>query len=120
MSLETILSGHFSRRQAQLFTPTSRPDLYQQQQRNTVLYYQLLSDRFMEFEKNDLALKLAMLYFDLPVEPMILPWDRFIKRIEIRPPEPAAYDVQAPLHFLTAHKERNWGREALKGIKNLS
>ncbi|KAI9149113.1 Transaldolase [Paramyrothecium foliicola] len=119
-TLDVILMENFTQREAQLFTPPVIPGLDEQQERNTAEYEQLLSTRFDQYDRDDLALKLTLLYFGLPIEPMIFPFERLMKKMEVREPEPAMYDVEPPLHFLTAHKERNWGRDELRGREDIA
>ncbi|KAF7556480.1 hypothetical protein G7046_g6299 [Stylonectria norvegica] len=113
-TIEQILFENFTRHEARLFIPEDREDIKRLQDENTDQYYALLEDRFKDV-KPSLALKLTMMYFGLPVEPMICPLDDLAMELESREPEGELYDVQPPLHFLTAHDRRNWGKDCLRG-----
>jgi hypothetical protein len=119
MSVEAILNRYFSAHERLLFTPaTSTPSLVKLQKDDAWRYRQLLGDRFAS-AKNEppLALELTLLYFGLPVEPMLK--DVFIaQQMELELDDlddVEEYEVRPPLHFLTAYDKRSWGRDALKG-----
>ena len=119
MVLSKILDGNFSPHERLIFTPANHPrSLVKVQKDNTARYRKLLEGRFAS-ESSSISLKLTMLWFGLPVEPMLKDvvglqnedtdsnWedDEDVELIEVRP----------PLHFLTAHEQRNWGMDNLRG-----
>lgn len=114
-TIQQILMENFTQHEARMFVQADRDDLKAIERRNTDRYYRLLEGRFSTVKKN-LATKMTMMYFGLPVEPMISPLDALHMEIEPREPEGQLYDVVPPLHFLTAHEHRNWGKDALKGL----
>jgi hypothetical protein len=117
-TLQQILLKNFTWHEARMFVPADRHDLNALQQRNTQRYNALLAGRFKDVGKS-LATKMTMLYFGLPVEPMVMPLDELVREIETREPEGQRWTVDPPLHFLTAHSHRNWGKDALMGKRSL-
>ena len=113
-TLQQILSMHFTRHEARMFSPGDRHDVKAMQQRNTDRYYALLEGTLKTLPR-DLATKFTMMYFGLPIEPLISPLDELLAEMEPREPEGQRYDIDPPLHFLTAHTVRNWGRDSMKG-----
>lgn len=114
-SIQEILDENFSELQAALIIPADTPDLQQLQATQSREYRAILeTDDFEQVESN-MALKLTMLEFGLPVEPLRLPFDNLREYMDDRESEASRYDVKPPLHFLTAHKHRNWGKDSLRG-----
>ncbi|CAM1508589.1 Fc.00g054370.m01.CDS01 [Cosmosporella sp. VM-42] len=118
-TIQQILSMYFTQHEAKMFVPEDRHDIKALQQRNTDRYYALLNGRFKDVPRN-LATKFTMMYFGLPVEPMISPFDELLAKIETREPEAQRYRVDPPLHYLTAHNRRNWGEDSMKGDEALN
>lgn len=114
-NIQQILLANFTQHEARMFVPSDRHDLHALQQRNTDRYNALLQGRFKDVEQS-LATKITMMYFGLPVEPMAMPLDDLVREIETREPEGQRWEVDPPLHFLTAHEHRNWGKDSLKGM----
>ncbi|KAH6609073.1 hypothetical protein Trco_002419 [Trichoderma cornu-damae] len=114
MTIGQILSANFTQHETHLFILSQSAVLRTIQEDNTRRFYSLLQGRFQGVTP-DIPSKLTMLYFGLPIEPMDFPLAAMNSAIEIRKPEPPRYAADPPLHFLTAHKERNWGDEALMG-----
>ncbi|KFA54163.1 hypothetical protein S40293_06267 [Stachybotrys chartarum IBT 40293] len=118
-SIQEIIDENFSELQAALIIPADTPDLQQLQAAQSREYRAILeTDDFEQVESN-MALKLTMLEFGLPVEPLRLPFDNLREYMDDREPEASRYDVKPPLHFLTAHKHRNWGKDSLRGRESL-
>ncbi|KAM0424195.1 hypothetical protein ACHAPT_010566 [Fusarium lateritium] len=112
--VQQILSEHFTHHEARMLIASDRPDIKNLQYANTERYNALLRGRFQGVERNVVS-KLTMLYFGLPVEPMNSPLDELINDLGINEPMVPLYHVQPPLHFLTAHNARNWGKENMRG-----
>ncbi|UKZ75748.1 hypothetical protein TrVFT333_003441 [Trichoderma virens FT-333] len=114
MTIGQILSDKFTTHEARLFTLSQSVILRRIQKDYTLRFRGLLRERFRGITP-DIPTKLTMLYFGLPIEPIDVSLAGMNYKIESRRPEPPRYVVDLPLHFLTAHKERNWGTEALIG-----
>jgi hypothetical protein len=55
-----------------------------------------------------------MMYFGLPIAPM----EDIHKELSLAvgmEEEVPLYNIKPPMHFLTAHDRRNWGKDSLKG-----
>ncbi|OTA57387.1 hypothetical protein K449DRAFT_135379 [Hypoxylon sp. EC38] len=111
LTIDQIIYGTFEAHEILLLEPTTfPPELVQLQRDNTVRYQQILESRFKD-RAPSLQLKLAMLYFGLPVAPMKpgvvevnLPMD-----VDFAADETTLdYD---PLRFLDEHTERTYGEE---------
>ncbi|KAF6811331.1 hypothetical protein CSOJ01_05760 [Colletotrichum sojae] len=117
ISVDKILSEYFTDHERKLFLPATEPrSLRNTQETNTKRYEALLAGRFRG-HRVSLAVKFTMLYFGLPVEPVLAGLFNYVKPDfdvddwdELREVE-----VQPPLHFLTAHDHRNYGLDHMKG-----
>ncbi|KAF6831472.1 hypothetical protein CPLU01_06757 [Colletotrichum plurivorum] len=117
ISVDKILSEYFTDHERKLFLPATEPrSLRNTQETNTKRYEALLAGRFRG-HRVSLAVKFTMLYFGLPVEPVLAGLFNYVKPAfdvddwdELREVE-----VQPPLHFLTAHDHRNYGLDHMKG-----
>ncbi|PKK53000.1 hypothetical protein CI102_2741 [Trichoderma harzianum] len=114
MTIGRILSDKFTTHEARLFIPSELAVLKAIQEENTRDFYDLLGSRFQGVTP-DIPTKLTMLYFGLHVEPMDFQLAKMTFKMESRKPEPPRYAIDPPLHFLTAHKERNYGKDMLRG-----
>ncbi|KAL7944925.1 hypothetical protein V8C42DRAFT_358039 [Trichoderma barbatum] len=119
MTIGKILSAHFTTHEARLFTLSQLAVLRDIQEDNSRRFHKLLQDQFQGVTP-DIPTKLTMLYFGLPIEPVDFSLTKMTYEMESRKPEPPQPAVDPPLHFLTAHQERNWGNEALLGKQNPS
>lgn len=115
MTIQDIISATFTYYESQLLIPGDRPSIKEVHTSNSARYHTLLQGRFSDIQPS-LALKMTMLYFGLPIEPMTMPLDNLLKGFDRREPEGPRYDVDPPLHFLTAHNGRNWGKDYLRGM----
>ncbi|KAF4983523.1 hypothetical protein FZEAL_1058 [Fusarium zealandicum] len=111
-TINQIMSEYFTHHEARLFFPSDRADLKKLQDDNTERYNALLAGRLKGVDRS-LASKLTMLYFGLPIEPMENPLDDLAMDLGLKEPDHPRYNVEPPLHFLTAHDSRNWGKESL-------
>lgn len=109
-----ILSAFFAPHEIRLFALSQSAILKAIQEDNAYRFHRLLQGRFQGVMP-DLPTKLTMLYFGLPVEPENLALVETTSDINVQKPVPQRGAVDPPLHFLTAHKERNWGDETLFG-----
>lgn len=114
LSYQQILTENFTMHESRMLSPPDRVDLERLQRQNTKRFQKLLKTQFKGLQPND-ATKLTMLYFGLPVEPLANPLDELDGSMQKRGSEGALYDVQPPLHFLSAHNKRNWGKPELEG-----
>jgi hypothetical protein len=114
MTIGQILSAFFTPHETRLFMLSESAILKAIQQDNTCRFHRILQSRFQGVA-SDIPTKLTMLYFGLPVEPEVLSLTESKSDIEVQKPELPRRDVDPPLHFLTAHEERNWGEETLLG-----
>lgn len=112
--IQKILSEHFTYHEARMLLASDRPDIKSLQDANTERYNALLQGRFHGVER-DLVSKLTMLYFGLPVEPMVSPIEELANEFGLNQPDVPMFNVQPPLHFLSAHEARNWGKDRLRG-----
>lgn len=120
-TLDSILTRYFSPQDRELLMPATSPHyLVAMQQDNTKRYHQLISLRFPS-ERPGIALKLALAYFGHPVEPVHVELFRVIDEdiAMVDCVDLAPHSTNPPLHFLTAHDERNWGIESMKGKQGL-
>ncbi|RSM12090.1 hypothetical protein CEP52_002650 [Fusarium oligoseptatum] len=113
-TLQKILSEHFTFHEARMLSASDRADIKNLQDVNTERYNALLRGRFLGVER-DLVSKLTMLYFGLPVEPLTSLLEELVNEFNLNQPDVPMYNVQPPLHFLSAHKARNWGKDHLRG-----
>ncbi|KZL63491.1 hypothetical protein CI238_11301 [Colletotrichum incanum] len=116
---EQVLNSYFTAHERKLFMPVTEPlSVRTCQEDNAIRYRSLIAGRFRGCHPS-LAMKFTMLYFGLPVEPILSElvenakpdfdvddWDELYD-VEVRP----------PLHFLTAHDERNYGRDYMRGTE---
>ncbi|KAL7906036.1 hypothetical protein GGI35DRAFT_487791 [Trichoderma velutinum] len=119
MTIGQILSDKFTTHEARLFTLSESEILKDIQDDNALRFHKLLQSRFQGVTP-DTPTKLTILYFGFPVEPVDFSLAEMTFKMESRKPEPPRYAIDPPLHFLTAHKERNWGNEMLIGKEDPS
>lgn len=113
-TLQKILSEHFTYHEARMLTASDRADIKSLQDANTERYNTLLEGRFRGVERDPVS-KLTMVYFGLPVEPLTSPLEELVNEFGLDQPNVPMYNVQPPLHFLSAHQARNWGKDKLRG-----
>ncbi|KAF4992599.1 hypothetical protein FDECE_13666 [Fusarium decemcellulare] len=111
LTLQEIVSDYFTRQEVELLIASDRPQTKELQKKNTKEYNALLAGRFKGVDR-DLASKLTMLYFGLPIEPLISPLDELAELMGDDMTDPAHYTVQPPLQFLTAHYRRGLGKDS--------
>jgi hypothetical protein len=114
ISIDAILRANFTRHEALMLMPSDRLDIKELHAANTERYKALLAGRFKDVE-DSLATKLTMTYFGLPVAPMENPLLELATSLGLEQEEVPLYKARPPLHFLTAHDRRNWGKDSLKG-----
>lgn len=110
-TIDQIIYNTFEPHEISLLEPaTFPPELVQLQRDNIVRYQQILESRFKD-RTPSLQLKLAILYFGLPVAPMkpgvaevVVPMD-----VDFAADETAL--THDPLRFLDEHTERTYGQE---------
>ncbi|KAH7166332.1 hypothetical protein EDB81DRAFT_853019 [Dactylonectria macrodidyma] len=112
-TIQQILKENFTRHEARLFVPSDRPEVKELQDSHAERYKVVREGRFKNVEPT-LSVKMTMLYFGVPVEPMDSPLDEIAAFLDPREPEGPMFEIAPPLHFLTAHKHRNWGDDALR------
>lgn len=111
--IKEIVRENFTYHESRLLMPSDRADVKELQAAHTKRYEALLNDRFKGFE-DSLATKLTMMYFGLPIAPMediINELSMAVGMVE----EVPMYNIKPPMHFLTAHDRRNWGKDSLRG-----
>ncbi|RSL49996.1 hypothetical protein CEP54_012153 [Fusarium duplospermum] len=113
-TLQKILSDHFTHHEARMLLASDRADIKNLQDANTERYNALLQGRFLGV-KRDMVSKLTMLYFGLPVEPLTSLLEELVNEFGLNQPDVPMYNIQPPLHFLSAHEARNWGKDHLRG-----
>ncbi|CVK98981.1 related to transaldolase [Fusarium proliferatum] len=116
--IKEIVRENFTYHESRLLVPSDRADVKELQAANTKRYDALLNDRFKGFE-DSLATKLTMMYFGLPIAPM----ENIIKELSMTVgmvEEVPMYNIKPPLHFLTAHDRRNWGKDSLRAKEAFS
>ena len=109
--------------------PRKEPDLHAMQENNRTRYDALMrrpdpetpGDRGGRFasRSNSLRLKLTMLWFGLPVEPLAMDVRRERAEMWARPDEAPSeseasdeeIDAEGPLRFLNAYEGRTWGKD---------
>ncbi|KAF5025852.1 hypothetical protein F66182_2074 [Fusarium sp. NRRL 66182] len=112
-TIQQIVSENLTYHDSRMFVPSDRADVKGLQAANTKRYEALLASSFKGV-KDTLATKLTMMYFGLPAAPMVNPLEELAKDLGMHKPEPARYNARPPMHFLTAHDGRNWGKDGLK------
>jgi hypothetical protein len=117
--VEAVLENYFTDEEAKIFVKAkSPPSLVSMQRNNRDRYYGLLAGK-LNGCKPSLAMKLTMLWFGLPVEPVITTGSRLESEdSDEEDNDGIASSIEAqqpPLHFLTAHDRRNWGYDSLRG-----
>ncbi|KAL6924234.1 hypothetical protein FSST1_001508 [Fusarium sambucinum] len=112
-SIEDIIRKSFTHHQYRMLAPAERVDVKEIQVDNTKRYNALLAGRFKGIE-DSLATRLTIMYFGLPAAPVDNPLEEIAKMMAIDEKEVPRYNVRPPLHFLTAHERRNWGKDFLK------
>jgi hypothetical protein len=111
--IKDIVRKNFTYHESRMLMPSDRSDVKELQDANTQRYEALLNDRFKGYE-DSLATKLTMMYFGLPIAPM----EDIIKELSMAvsmQEDVPMYNIKPPMHFLTAHDRRNWGKDSLKG-----
>ncbi|KAF4337425.1 hypothetical protein FBEOM_8702 [Fusarium beomiforme] len=114
--IDDIVQESFTYHESRMLMPSDRADIKELQAANTKRYQALLDNRFKEVE-DSLATKLTMMYFGLPIAPI----EDILKELAMAlgpEEEVPLYNIKPPLHFLTAHDRRNWGKDSRKGMLN--
>ncbi|KAF4989943.1 hypothetical protein FGRMN_8785 [Fusarium graminum] len=113
-TIGNIITANFTYHEARLLEPSDRADIKKLHDANTIRYKALLAGRFKGVE-DSLATKLTMTYFGLPVAPIpnVLKDIAMMVGLEGEEEVPL-YSIKPPLHFLTAHNHRNWGKDSLR------
>ncbi|KAK1970781.1 hypothetical protein LY78DRAFT_744150 [Colletotrichum sublineola] len=117
---EQVLDSYFTAHERKLFMPATEPlSLRSCQEDNTKRYWSLIAGRFKGCHLS-LAMKFTMLYFGLPVEPILSELFESAKPDFEVDDGDELYDVEVrpPLHFLTAHDQRNYGRDHMRGTES--
>ncbi|KAG8666534.1 hypothetical protein FPOAC1_011343 [Fusarium poae] len=112
-SIEDIIRKSFTHHQYRMLAPAERADVKEMQVANTKRYNALLDGRFKGVQ-DSLATRLTIMYFGLPAAPVDNPLEEIAKMMGLDEKEVPRYNVRPPLHFLTAHDRRNWGKDSLK------
>ncbi|TKW56661.1 hypothetical protein CTA1_13118 [Colletotrichum tanaceti] len=116
---EDILSLYFTAQERKLFLAATEPrSLRDCQESNTRRYRSLIGGRFKDCHLS-FATKLTMLYFGLPVEPIMSELFQYAKPdFDVDDgDEMCDVEVRPPLHFLTAHDHRNYGHDHMRGAE---
>ncbi|OHF04647.1 hypothetical protein CORC01_00118 [Colletotrichum orchidophilum] len=114
---EQVLEEYFTPHERKLFMPATEPrSLRDCQEDYTRRYRNLVTSRFKGCQPS-LAMKFTMLYFGLPVEPVLSELVQFAKPdFDVDDwDELCNTEVRPPLHFLTAHDQRNFGYDHMRG-----
>ncbi|KAK2678990.1 hypothetical protein RAB80_004171 [Fusarium oxysporum f. sp. vasinfectum] len=116
--IKDIIREDFTYYESRMLMPSDRADVKELQTANTKRYEALLNDRFKGVE-DSLETKLTMMYFGLPIAPM----EDILKELSLAvgmEEEVPLYNIKPPMHFLTAHDRRNWGKDSLKAKEAFS
>ncbi|KAF5632398.1 transaldolase [Fusarium tjaetaba] len=116
--IRDIVRENFTYNESRMLMPSDRSDVKELQAANTKRYEALLKDRFKGYE-DSLATKLTMMYFGLPIAPM----EDILKELSMAMgmgKDVPMYNIKPPMHFLTAHDRRNWGKDSLKAKEAFS
>ncbi|KAF5667819.1 transaldolase [Fusarium heterosporum] len=108
-----IITANFTYHEARLLKPSDRADIKRLHDANTIRYKALLAGRFAGIE-DSLATKFTMAYFGLPVAPIPNILKDIAMMVGLEEEEVPLYSIKPPLHFLTAHSHRNWGKDSLR------
>lgn len=123
-SVASVLNSHFTSDEIKLFEPANpkrEPILYTLQQHNIKRYQELLNSNRFRRNPLDLAGKMAMFYYGLPVAP--LKFSANDEEMEFPDSEDMGmtdddddegFVSQAPLRDLNSHGERTWGQDELR------
>ncbi|WQF87860.1 Putative Zinc finger C2H2-type [Colletotrichum destructivum] len=116
---EDILGLYFTTQERKLFLTATEPrSLRDCQESNTRRYWSLIAGRFKDCHLS-FATKLTMLYFGLPVEPIMSLLFQYAKPdFDVDDgDEMCDVEIRPPLHFLTAHNHRNYGHDHMRGAE---
>ena len=118
VTLDTMLEDYFTPHERLLILPATSPSyVVEEQADRTKRYRRLLAGRFQGVEDSPVT-RLTMTYFGLPAEPrlsrMFSALDAEVEMLDGA--DVRTYEVRPPLHFLTAHDHRNYGRDELRGV----
>jgi hypothetical protein len=111
--IKNIIRKFFTHHQYRMLAPAERADVKEMQAANTKRYNALLAGRFKGV-KDSLATKFTMMYFGLPTAPVDNTLEEIAMMMGLDEKEVPRYNVKPPLHSLTAHDHRNWGKDSLK------
>lgn len=117
VTIGQVLKEYFTEHEGKLFLPTVEPvSLVNLQTEHKKRYRALLAGRFKD-HRLTLGTKFTMLYFGLPVEPAISGLLDPARYLVDAPDDEGLREIQAqpPLHFLTAHDQRNFGFDSRRG-----
>ncbi|KAH7172842.1 hypothetical protein DER46DRAFT_657512 [Fusarium sp. MPI-SDFR-AT-0072] len=116
--IKDIVRENFTYHESRMLMPSDRADMKELQAANTKRYEALLNDRFKGVE-DSLETKLTMMYFGLPIAPMEDILKELCMAVGLEEEVPL-YNIKPPMHFLTAHDRRNWGKDSLKAKEAFS
>ncbi len=109
LSLDQILESNFDSHEISLITPTSGPsDVVKWQKEDSVRYQRLLHTTF-KGKVPSIQLKMAMLYFGLPVAPLKIGRIQTVGEQDLNFLEDRSIFDRDPLEFLEDHTERFFG-----------
>lgn len=114
-TIEEILQNTFEPHEIRLFEPITGPlELTQLQNDNTLRFLRLLKTRF-EGRTSTLQLKMAFLYFGLPVAPMRPGGSQAPELLDLDFGQNAVMFRADPLEFLDDYTERSYGDSSKRG-----
>ncbi|KAK7753077.1 hypothetical protein SLS62_005027 [Diatrype stigma] len=109
LSIDQILEATFEQHEISLLVPTSGPpDVVRWQKENTIRYQALLRTVF-KGKQPTVQLKMAMLYFGLPVAPLKMGRDQSVKPIDLDFLEDEVFLDRPALDFLDMYPKRCYG-----------
>jgi len=120
VTIDDILETYFDKHERSLIRPArTPPSVVELQAHNTQRYRQIVRRRFpREAVTSPLPLKLTLLHFGFPVEPLVVSVtlaEGMAAAQEEETDTVREHDNSPPLLFLTAYDRRNFGYDHLKG-----
>ncbi|KAF4436792.1 hypothetical protein F53441_13177 [Fusarium austroafricanum] len=114
--VKEIIRENFTYHESRLLSPSDRDDIKELQAANAKRYKDLLNGHFKGVV-DSLATKFTMMYFGLPVAPIEDTLKDIAMMMGLETEKDPLYNIKPPLHFLTAHDRRNWGKDSLRGTE---
>lgn len=115
LTIHQILESHFEEHEISLIVPVSDPPEIVQWQKENIINYQRLLQTVFNKKVPTVQLKLAMLYFGLPVAPIKFGKNQAVSPMDVDFLEDKVVHDREPLKFLENYSERCHGDSSRLG-----